>query len=207
VPAEPAPRAPAPFAQPSVQQNTQQPGSDAARGIDDAGQSGEASDRAGTGAAATPTARQVKVCTMLDCLLKPQLSFKLPDSFDEIRRLSMTLCRNETCLTGPLTDSVTPPSKDNPVMVRFPDMTERPMVVSTVAVEERGYRAGLIWAPRSTDDFKDGDVYRLTVVDDKQRKLMRVKRAVKYAVSYPNGPTCGPTCKQFVIDLQWGEKR
>lgn len=57
--------------------------------------------------------------------------------------------------------------------------------------------------PASGDGFEffaDGDVYAVSIVTSKGRKLIDVRRAVTYKESWPNGPKCGSVCRTSRLD-------
>ena len=46
---------------------------------------------------------------------------------------------------------------------------------------------------------RDGDVYRVTVIDESDNIVATVNEMATYALSRPNGPDCDPECHHAVI--------
>jgi hypothetical protein len=146
--------------------------------------------------------REVITCTALACVPGTRIRFRLPNSFDKIRALSATLCRNETCLTGRLTDRIDPPTAGG-VGFAFPDSDDVPRVYATIWVREDGFRGELWWVPDGNPPaLANGDRYRLLLTDANQRKVLKLERSVVYQESYPNGKRCDAfPCKAAAIEV------
>lgn len=146
--------------------------------------------------------RTVLTCTAAACVPGVRIHFRLPGSFEKIRGLSATLCKNEVCLTGRLTDQLSAPTAGG-VGFAFPDSDSVPRVYATVWVRDDGFRGELWWVPEGNPPaLMNGDKYRLLLTDANQRKVLKLERSVVYQESYPNGKRCDAfPCKSAAIEV------
>jgi hypothetical protein len=127
----------------------------------------------------------------------------LPDSFEVVQRLTVTLCRNGVCVQGPIIERAAPLAPGNSATTRL-DSKAIPtrFVVCTVHATDTGFRADLRWAEQ-TSELTNGDRYQVVLRDASHAPLLNAKRRVTYSETYPNGKECDlEPCKTAVVELE-----
>lgn len=146
------------------------------------------------------------MCTLVGCISSLTLKTPLPVSFEELRASTVSVCRNSTCYSSSLSALQESNPPDTSGSVRFPDLSRRdtqhtPLIqVLAVRRASGGFQLQFYYEPWFTEELEDGDVYDVTITDERGERSVDMHETVSYERFSPNGPECGPTCGHVTIE-------
>jgi hypothetical protein len=135
-------------------------------------------------------------CTLMGCGDGIVARLSVERSLDEIRLLSLRMCRNEECIEGSLAGLPPPPDPSFPTSTGFPEISDANpgnAVGVTVTPRAGSFAVDVSWHPWDPRELADGDTYQVTLTEPSGTELVSHTEAVDYIESYPNGRECGAT--------------
>jgi hypothetical protein len=161
-------------------------------------------------------------CTVVGTFEGMVLDLDSPVSGDVARTCTVTVCRNEQCVTGSLSAGLrdqwsfvdsffdpTPPTRDD-VLLQLRPTSDAPsgwsptVTVALRATDSAAPQIRVAWQDSSVR-LANGDRYRFTMTTADGRAVASFSEAVTYNESYPNGPGCDPDpARQAHLDRRAG---
>jgi hypothetical protein len=146
-----------------------------------------------------------KVCTLIGCVDGATLYPDQAMSLEGLQKSHITVCRGQECFDGNFaTLGMRPPTGSYADVVLSTPSAPYFVNISFDEVEPGMLRLTIRWEFTTVGPgippAKDGDVYRVTLVDETGTSTTILEEPATYSASYPNGPDCGPVCHQAVID-------
>ncbi len=143
-----------------------------------------------------------KVCTLVGCSSGAGIDATLDVTYADLRLASITVCRNDTCVSGILTPPTSQPMDHEGVNAVITSTSVQEHVThATLSSDGSSWRIHLDWREGTTDTLKDGDTYRLTLTSTQGRSLGMLTGHASYHDFQPNGPDCDPTCRSAAVKL------
>jgi hypothetical protein len=137
-----------------------------------------------------------RICPATGCSRGAIARLSVERSFDEIRLLSLRMCRNEACVEGSLAGLPLPPDPSFPTSTGFPEISEANpgnSVGVTVTPRVGSFAVDVTWNEWNPNDLADGDTYQVTLKEVSGTELVSHTESVDYVASYPKGSECGET--------------
>jgi hypothetical protein len=157
-------------------------------------------------AAAPSCNSEPEFCTVAGCLngAEVRVPFGPAPALDG---LTMTVCRNQACLTGSFDAGDAARAADlgfgSGIGRIVPPVEEvgAPHLTAIVFFEDAATtRFVLDWRAPTLDELHDGDRFRVTITSAAGEVLASLDRTVVYQHVYPNGAECDHGCKTATID-------
>jgi hypothetical protein len=137
-------------------------------------------------------------CTDAGCASGMNAHFTVPLFNDDIRASTLSICRNNDCLTGSF--SSLPPDSGANVGIAFANGSVTSRTAWGTAILRPSGEIEVTYQVSDSRDLHDGDLYRVTVTDASGTPHTAIEKNVTYAVNFPNGEDCGPTCRNIELD-------
>jgi hypothetical protein len=113
-------------------------------------------------------------------------------SFDQLQKARITACREQQCFDVDFSSLQMPPPAGTSVSLP----AARSVTIEQVQADL--FSISIVWAPVAP--AVDGDVYRVTIVDENGNNLTTVEEAATYSASPPTASGCVSACRTAVID-------
>ncbi len=108
--------------------------------------------------------------------------------------LTVTVCRDDACISGPFTLGNGDASPAGAAQVTIPPNYTRLSEDHATVTVSGSSTLNIEYFPGSTNYFADGDHYTVTLKNAAGQTLLSKETTVTYTKYYPNGPECGPLC-------------
>ena len=143
-------------------------------------------------------------CTLIGCHSRATIYPGGSFSLEQVPKSHITVCRVQECYSSDLSTVARTAATAPYSGVILSPGGAAPFVEVQIQTPPPGFLSLTIFWQFTTGPGggtpTDGDLFRVTLVDEAGTNLVNVEEMVNYAVSRPNGPDCEPTCHSAVID-------
>jgi hypothetical protein len=116
----------------------------------------------------------------------------------DIRASTISVCRNNECLTGSFSDL--PPDSGAVAGIMFANGPATTRTAWGIAFLRSSGEIDVTYDVSDVRDLHDGDLYTVTVTDASGTQHTAIEKNATYAVISPNGEDCGPICRHIELD-------
>jgi hypothetical protein len=125
-------------------------------------------------------------------------------TFADIQQSTITLCRNDMCLTGAFATINAPPSQNAGVglaIASTPDNGKAAGASALLMARANGsFWLQVFWPLDLGATPMDGDVYKVSVINAAGTDVTAFEMPATYDTTYPFGKECPTTCHSVVFD-------